>query len=65
MKSYGIAVSGDAASNGLGSMTEARWKTFFDTMSHEGLYDSALPYSQAYDLQFVNHKVGLEKFPVK
>jgi NitT/TauT family transport system substrate-binding protein len=61
MKSYGIAVSGDAANLGLGSMTDARWKTFFDTMSSEGLYDPSLPYAQAYDLQFINHKVGLEK----
>lgn len=61
LKSYGIAMSGDAATMGLGSMTDARWKTFFDTMSSEGLYDKALPYSQAYDLQFVNKKVGIEK----
>src|SRR5262249_46389965 len=53
MKSYGIAVSGDATSSGLGSMTDARWKTFFDTMSSEKLYDPTLPYTQAYDLQFV------------
>jgi NitT/TauT family transport system substrate-binding protein len=61
MKSYGIAMSGDAASLGLGSMSAARWKTFFDTMSGEGLYDPKLPYPQAYDLQFINKKVGLEK----
>jgi len=62
MKSYGIAMSGDAVNLGLGSMTEARWKAFFDTMSSEKLYDPALPYSNAYDLQFVNKKLGLEKF---
>jgi NitT/TauT family transport system substrate-binding protein len=62
MKSYGIAMSGDAVNLGLGSMTDARWKTFFDTMSSEKLYDPSLPYSNAYDLQFVNKKVGLEKF---
>lgn len=61
LKSYGIAMSGDAATQGLGSMTDARWKAFFDTMSSEGLYDKALPYTEAYDLQFVNKKLGLEK----
>lgn len=61
MKSYGIAMSGEAASLGLGSMTDERWKTFFDTMSGEGLYDRTLPFTQAYDLQFINKKVGLEK----
>ena len=62
MKSYGIAMSGDALLLGLGSMTAARWKTFFETMSSEKLYDSQLPYTDAYDLQFVNKKVGREKF---
>jgi NitT/TauT family transport system substrate-binding protein len=61
MKSYGVAMSGGALDLGLGSMTDARWKTFFDTMSTEGLYDPALPYAQAYDLQFINKKAGLEK----
>ena len=32
MKSYGIVMSGDAKTLGLGAMTDARWKTFFDTM---------------------------------
>ena len=63
MKSYGIAVSGDATTLGLGSMTDARWKTFFDAMVEEKLYDAALPYTQAYDLQFINKKAGLEKLP--
>jgi NitT/TauT family transport system substrate-binding protein len=62
MKSYGITMSGDALSLGLGSMTDARWKTFFETMSSEKLYDSKLPYIDAYDLQFVNKKLGLEKY---
>jgi len=61
MKSYGIVMNGDAVHLGLGSMTDERWKTFFETMSQEGLYDSALPFTQAYDLQFINKKMGLEK----
>jgi hypothetical protein len=43
-------------------MSDARWKTFFETMSSEKLYDPALRYSNAYDLQFVNKKLGLEKY---
>jgi NitT/TauT family transport system substrate-binding protein len=62
LKSYGITMSGDALLLGLGSMTGARWKTFFETMSSEKLYDSKLPYTDAYDKQFVNKKVGREKF---
>jgi NitT/TauT family transport system substrate-binding protein len=53
MKSYGIVVSGEAATAGIGAMTEARWKTFFDTMASEGLYSKSLPYKNAYDLRFV------------
>ena len=54
MKSYGIAVSGDVKSQAmLGLMTDARWKTFFDTMASEGLYPKSLDYRKAYDLRFV------------
>jgi NitT/TauT family transport system substrate-binding protein len=53
MKSYGIVVSGDATTTGIGVMTDARWKTFFDTMASEGLYPKSLPYKNAYDLRFV------------
>jgi len=53
MKSYGVVDSGDATTMGIGAMTDARWKTFFDTMSSEGLYDKKLPYRNAYDLRFV------------
>lgn len=53
MKSYGIVVSGDATTTGIGVMTDARWKTFFDTMASEGLYPKSLPYRNAFDLRFV------------
>ncbi len=54
MKRHGIVVSGDVKSpSQIGLMTDARWKTFFDTMSSEGLYPKSLPYRTAYDLRFV------------
>jgi len=53
LKAYGIAISGDATTLGLGTMTDAKWKEFFDTMVKDGLYDKDLPYKQAYDLRFV------------
>ena len=53
LKAYGIAISGDATTLGLGTMTDAKWKEFFDTMVKDGLYDKSLPYKQAYDLRFV------------
>jgi NitT/TauT family transport system substrate-binding protein len=54
MKSYGILVSGDVKSpSQIGLMSDARWKTFFDTMASEGLYPKSLDYRKAYDLRFV------------
>jgi NitT/TauT family transport system substrate-binding protein len=55
MKSYGIVMSGDAKALGLGSMTDAGWKIFFDTMAAQGLYDKALPYKNAYELRFIRN----------
>jgi NitT/TauT family transport system substrate-binding protein len=55
MKSYGIVVSGDAATQGIGTMTDAKWKTFFDTMVADKLYDKSLPYKKAYDLRFIKN----------
>ncbi|HEY5237567.1 MAG TPA: ABC transporter substrate-binding protein [Rhizomicrobium sp.] len=54
MKSYGIVMSGDAQTMGIGAMTDARWKDFFDTMAGLGMYDKSLNYRDAYDLRFVN-----------
>jgi NitT/TauT family transport system substrate-binding protein len=54
MKRYGIVVSGDVKTPAqIGLMTDARWKTFFDTMSADGLYPRSLDYRKAYDLRFV------------
>ncbi|HEY1612280.1 MAG TPA: ABC transporter substrate-binding protein [Rhizomicrobium sp.] len=55
MKSYGLVVSGDANQFGIGTMTDARWKTFFETMAAAGLYPRSLAYRHAYDLRFVKH----------
>ena len=53
MKSYGIA--GPASEKGarIGTMSDAHWKTFFDTMVSEGLYPKTLDYKKAYTLKFV------------
>jgi NitT/TauT family transport system substrate-binding protein len=53
MKAYGVVMSSDALRQGLGTMTDARWKAFFDAMSSVGLYPKTLPYKNAYDLRFV------------
>jgi len=60
MKRYGIVVSGDALTLGIGAMTDARWKDFFDTMTRAGVFKPSLDYHRAYTLAFVNRKVGMK-----
>jgi NitT/TauT family transport system substrate-binding protein len=60
MKDYGIVDSGDAKTLGVGAMTEARMRDFFDKMVRAGVAKAALDYRKAYTLQFVNKKVGLD-----
>jgi len=59
MKSFNIAMSGDADKLGLGAMTDARWQEFFDVMAKEGVYPANLDYRSAYTLAFVNKGYAL------
>jgi NitT/TauT family transport system substrate-binding protein len=59
IKEYGIVDSGDAKREGIGAMTEARWRDFFETMSSAGVYPRDLDFGKAFTLQFVNKKVGM------
>ncbi|MEI9984904.1 MAG: ABC transporter substrate-binding protein [Aliidongia sp.] len=54
MKQYGIVTSGDAATLGVGAMTDVRWQGFFDFATAAGLYAKDLDYKKAYDLRFVD-----------
>ena len=58
LKARGILVSGDATTLGIGAMTDARWKAFFDQMAATGLYDKTMDYKAGYTLQFVNKGFG-------
>jgi NitT/TauT family transport system substrate-binding protein len=53
MKERGMVDGGDAASLGIGAMTDARWKDFFDTMSAAGVYSPKLNYKAGYTLSFL------------
>jgi len=59
LKKHGVLDSGDAATLGIGAMTDARWKAFFDQMVEQNLYPKDIDYKRGYTLQFVNKKVGL------
>ena len=58
LKQHGILTSGDAAANGIGAMTEARWAEFFASAAAQGLYPAGLDWRRAYTLRFVDHNTG-------
>ncbi len=53
LKKYGFLTSGDAARQGIGTMTNARWKEMFDFMVANRMLPANFDYRQAYDLQFI------------
>jgi NitT/TauT family transport system substrate-binding protein len=59
LKSQGILQSGDAASLGIGAMTDARWQAFTDDVVAQGLYPKGIDFKRAYTLKFVDQKVGM------
>lgn len=63
MKEYGIVDSGDSLTLGIGAMTDARMKSFFDKMVKSGVIKATIDYHAAYDLRFVNKGVGLDLRP--
>jgi NitT/TauT family transport system substrate-binding protein len=63
MREFGIVDSGDAVTLGVGAMTDARMKDFFDKMVRAGVTKGTIDYRKAYTLQFVDKKVGLDLRP--
>jgi NitT/TauT family transport system substrate-binding protein len=63
MKKYGIVDSGDALTLGIGAMTDARMKDFFDKMVRADVTKPDLDYRRGYTLQFVDKKVGIDLRP--
>jgi NitT/TauT family transport system substrate-binding protein len=63
MKQYGIVDSGDAATLGIGAMTDARVKSFYDKMVRAGVVKASIDPAKAFTTRFVNKKVGIELRP--
>ncbi len=63
LKAFGIVDSGDSLTLGIGAMTEARHKSFFDRMVRAGVVAPDLDYKKSYRLDFVNKGVGLDLRP--
>ena len=60
MKQYGIVDSGDSLQYGIGAMTDAHMKSFFEKMVRAGVVKPTLDVQKSYTLQFVDKKVGLD-----
>lgn len=56
MADRGLVSSGDAETLGIGAMTDARWKEFFELMASTGVYPDTLPYRSAYSLDYLPKK---------
>ncbi|HZI82919.1 MAG TPA: ABC transporter substrate-binding protein [Casimicrobiaceae bacterium] len=54
MKEFGLVTGGAAATRGILTMTDARWKQTFDFMVQAGLVKRDVDYHKAYTLQFVD-----------
>ncbi len=59
MKQYGIVDSGDSLRLGIGAMSDAQMKSFFDKMVKAGVVAADLDFRKSYSLAFVNKGVGL------
>jgi NitT/TauT family transport system substrate-binding protein len=59
MKEYGIVDSGDARRLGIGAMSDAQMKSFFDKMVRAGVVPAGLDFGKSYTTAFVNKGVAL------
>lgn len=53
IRQYELVEGGDAKTGGIGAMTDARWKTFFDMAASQGVYPKDMDYKTAYTLDFL------------
>ncbi len=50
---HAMITGGDAEAKGVGVMTDARWKAFFDVMAADGLYPKQMDYKKAFTTAFI------------
>jgi len=63
MKKNGIVESGDALTLGIGCMTDARAKSFYDKLVKANVIKTGVDIGKAYTTKFVCKKVGMDKKP--
>ena len=54
----GIVMSGDALTDGIGAMSDVRWKSFYESMVEVDVLPKGLDVAKAYTLDFVNKGIG-------
>ena len=60
MINRGIVISGQAKKEGIGAMSDERWKSFYELMRDQNLYPSDMNYKKAYTLKFINTSKWIE-----
>ena len=63
LKEYGIVDSGDTLKLGIGAITDARVKDFYDQMVKANVVKGDIDYKKAYTTKFVDKGVGLDLHP--
>jgi len=58
MNEAGIVRSGDAATLGIGAMTDARWGSFYQAMAQVGVLPAGMDWRRAFDTAVVNKGIG-------
>jgi NitT/TauT family transport system substrate-binding protein len=56
MKQYGIVGGGDAATKGMGYMSDARWQEIFGFLSKAGVLPKNLDVKKVYTTEFLPKK---------
>jgi NitT/TauT family transport system substrate-binding protein len=56
MKEHALVSGGDAATKGVGVITDARWKQIYEFQAAAGLLPKGLDYKRAYTLEFLPKK---------
>jgi NitT/TauT family transport system substrate-binding protein len=56
IRKYGIVETAETKAMGIGAMSDARWKRFYDDMVAAGAQPAGLDVKRGYTLQFVNRK---------
>lgn len=59
LNANGVVSSGDALRDGIGAMSAERWARFYGSMRDSGAYPAGIDVTKAYDLSFVNKRVGM------